>query len=180
MTQKNHHILGFVAYSGTGKTTLLTQLIPRLKQKGLRIAVIKHSHHAFEIDHDGKDSYRLRHAGAVQTLLTSQKRWALIEETPERETEVTLQEAINHLDTDALDLILTEGFKSTCYPKIELHRPSLHKPLLYPNDSDIIAIASDAPLHETPPIPCLNLNAIDEIVEFIEDFIKHNHLQTES
>ncbi|MEK7990754.1 MAG: molybdopterin-guanine dinucleotide biosynthesis protein B [Thiotrichaceae bacterium] len=172
MTQKNHHLLGFVAYSGTGKTTLLTQLIPRLKQKGLRIAVIKHSHHAFEIDHEGKDSYRLRHAGAVQTLLTSQKRWALIEETPERETEMTLQEAIAHLDTATVDLILTEGFKSASYPKIELHRPSLNKPLLYPNDNDIIAIASDAPLHEMPSIPCLNLNAIDEIVGFIEAFIK--------
>ncbi|WP_353572275.1 molybdopterin-guanine dinucleotide biosynthesis protein B [Candidatus Albibeggiatoa sp. nov. BB20] len=172
MAQKNYHLLGFVAYSGTGKTTLLTQLIPLLKTKGLRIAVIKHSHHAFEIDHEGKDSYRLRHAGAVQTLLTSQKRWALIEETPEREIEVTLQEAIEHLDTDSIDLILTEGFKSASYPKIELHRPSLNKPLLYPNDNDVIAIATDAPLNELSPIPCLNLNAIDDIVCFIEDFIK--------
>ncbi|MCV6636685.1 molybdopterin-guanine dinucleotide biosynthesis protein B [Candidatus Albibeggiatoa sp. nov. NOAA] len=168
----HYQLLGFVAYSGTGKTTLLEQLIPILKNRGLRIAVIKHSHHAFEIDHEGKDSYRLRHAGAVQTLLTSQKRWALVQETPERETEVTLQEAIAQLDTDSVDLILTEGFKSASYPKIELHRPSLNKPLLYPDDKDVIAIATDAPLNESPPIPYLNLNDLDEIVRFIEQFIK--------
>ncbi len=171
------NILGFVAYSGTGKTTLLEKLIPILKNKGLRIAVIKHSHHAFEIDHKEKDSYRLRHAGATQTLLTSQKRWALIKETPERETDITLQQAMTYLDTNCIDLILIEGFKSACYPKIELHRPSLNKPLLYPNDSDIIAIATDAPLTTKPTlIPCLNLNDLDEIVKFIEEFLLITHL----
>lgn len=168
----HHQLLGFVAYSGTGKTTLLEQLIPVLKQKGLRIAVIKHSHHAFEIDHAGKDSYRLRHAGAVQTLLTSQKRWALIEETPSRETEVTLPEAVAQLNTDKLDLILVEGFKSTAFPKIELHRPSLQKPLMYPDDNNIIAIATDTKLHLTPLIPCLDLNNIAEIVKFIINFLE--------
>lgn len=171
MSQNNYYLLGFVAHSGTGKTTLLEQVIPILSNRGLRIAVVKHSHHAFEIDHQGKDSYRLRHAGAVQTLLTSQKRWAVITETPECETDVTLNQAIAHLQTDMIDLILAEGFKSMSYSKIELHRPSLHKPLLYPDDDDIIAIASDEPLEMLRPITQLNLNNVYEIVEFIENLI---------
>jgi len=172
MTQKNVHLLGFVAFSGTGKTTLLEQLIPLLKRQGVRVAVIKHSHHAFEIDHQGKDSYRLRHAGATQTLLTSQKRWALITETPERETEVTLEQALTHLDTSQIDLVLVEGFKSAHYPKIELHRPSLNKPLLYPDDADIIAIATDESLAENPKIAYLNLNNVSEIAQFIFNFME--------
>lgn len=137
-------VVGFVAYSGTGKTTLLEQVIPLLSQGGVRLAVIKHAHHEFDIDQPGKDSHRLRKAGAQQMLITSAKRWALMVENP-REQDPSLQDCIDHLDHGQLDLILVEGFKHESYPKIELHRSELGKPPLYPQDSNIVAIACDRP-----------------------------------
>ncbi|GAB4264472.1 MAG: hypothetical protein Kow0065_15220 [Methylomicrobium sp.] len=158
--------IGFAAYSGTGKTTLLTQLIPLLKNRGLRIGLIKHSHHSFDVDQPGKDSYRLRAAGATTVLLASKRRRAIMTEfDPEREPQ--LAEQIQALDLSTLDLILVEGFKAESFPKIEIHRPSLQKPLLYPNDPDIVAVASDVPLTLPERLIALDLNDPPSIASFI-------------
>jgi molybdopterin-guanine dinucleotide biosynthesis protein MobB len=165
-------ILGFVAYSGTGKTTLLLKIIPLLKAKGLRIGMIKHSHHKkFDIDHPGKDSYRLREAGAEQMLVASRKRWALMVEMEEEFEEPNLEQLLYHLEQEKLDLILVEGFKHERYPKIEVHRPSLERPLIFPEDKAVIAIASDEPLAITSDLPRLDMNQPEEIVAFIEEQI---------
>ncbi|MGZ5044468.1 MAG: molybdopterin-guanine dinucleotide biosynthesis protein B [Methylobacter sp.] len=167
-------VLGFVAASGTGKTTLLTELIPLLKQNGLRIGLIKHSHHDFEIDQPGKDSFRLRKAGASPVMLVSRYRRAIITEfTPEQEPR--LDDQLKQLDQSELDLILVEGFRTEQFPKIELHRPSLEKPLLYPNDPDIIAIATDAALDTPDYLTQLELNQPEMIAAFIRNHIMKNH-----
>lgn len=159
-------ILGLAAYSGTGKTTLLIQLIPLLKAQGLRIGLIKHSHHSFEIDQPGKDSYELRQAGASPVMVVSRRRRAVIAEfVPEQEP--GLNDQLKFFDQSAADLIIVEGFKTEKFPKIELYRAALGKALLYPNDPDIIAIASDPPLPTPAPIPELALNRPDVIAEFI-------------
>jgi len=143
-------VLGFSAFSGTGKTTLLTKLIPLLKQSGIRVGLIKHSHHNFEIDKPGKDSYRLRKAGASPVMLVSSHRRAIISEFDTiNQAKPRLDEQLKILDQSELDLILVEGFKSEHFPKIELHRPSLKNKLLFPNDSTIIAIATDAEIEIT-------------------------------
>ena len=156
-------VLGFAAYSGTGKTTLLVKLIPLLKQQGLRLAMIKHAHHDFDIDKPGKDSYELRKAGADTMLIASDKRVALIEETNH---ESDLIELVNRLDLKKIDLVLVEGFRHVPFTKIELHRPALQKDLIFPNDSNIIAVVSDEKI-ETGTLPLLNLNQLVEIVGFI-------------
>jgi molybdopterin-guanine dinucleotide biosynthesis protein B len=161
-------ILGFAAASGTGKTTLLTQLIPLLKQQGLRVGLVKHSHHSFDIDHPGKDSYRLRMAGASPVMLVSQYRYAIIHEF-ETPREPSLDEQLKVLDQSGLDLILVEGFKAEKFSKIELHRPSLQRPLLFPQDPDIIAIASDAPVEVPDRLVRLDLNHPDLIARYILD-----------
>jgi molybdopterin-guanine dinucleotide biosynthesis protein MobB len=164
-------ILGFVAHSGTGKTTLLLKIIPLLKAKGLRIGMIKHTHHKFDIDHPGKDSYRLRHAGAEQMLVASRKRWALMVEMGDEFDEPYLEQVLPHLDQDKLDLILVEGFKHECFPKIEVHRPSLECPLFFPEDDSVIAIACDVPLAVATDLPVLDMNQPEQIVAFIEERI---------
>jgi len=165
-------ILGFVAYSGTGKTTLLLKIIPLLKAKGLRIGMIKHSHHKkFDIDHPGKDSYRLREAGAEQMLVASRKRWALMVEMEEEFEEPNLEELLSHLEQEKLDLILVEGFKHERFPKIEVHRPSLKRSFIFPEDKAVIAIASDEPLAITTDLPRLDMNQPEQIVVFIEEKI---------
>ncbi|MBS3953223.1 MAG: molybdopterin-guanine dinucleotide biosynthesis protein B [Methylomicrobium sp.] len=164
-------IIGFAAFSGTGKTTLLTQLIPLLSQEGLKIGLIKHSHHSFEIDQPGKDSFRLRKAGAVSVLLASRNRRAIITEI-DSEQEPRLDDQLKVLDQSNLDLILVEGFKAEHFPKIELHRPALNKPLLYPNDPNVIAIASDSPLTLPDNMTGLDLNQPAEIADFILNWHK--------
>ena len=173
MINADKPLLGFAAYSGTGKTTLLIALLPILKAKGLRVGMIKHSHHRFEIDVPGKDSYELRKAGAAQMLLTSQHRWALIEDRAE-EREPQLQEEVQRLDQSRLDLILVEGFRHEAFPKIELHRPALGKPLLYPNDPNIIAIATDRELSESTHLPMLDINNVPAVAEFLIENIYSN------
>ncbi len=159
-------ILGFAAFSGTGKTTLLTQIIPILKHHGVRIGLIKHSHHNFQIDQPGKDSFRLREAGASPVMLVSTHRRAIITEiSPEQEPR--LDDQLKLLDQSELDLILVEGFKAEQFPKIELHRPSLNKPLLYPNDPNIIAIASDCTLETPDYLIQLDINQPEIIADFI-------------
>lgn len=166
MQQTEVPVLGFAAYSGAGKTTLLTQLIPQLTQTGLRVGLIKHSHHAFDIDQPGKDSYRLRAAGASTVLLVSPYRRALITDftTPQ---EPELQTQLAELQRSQLDLILVEGFRHSAFPKIELHRPALQKPLLYPHDPNIIAVATDAVLTLPKELILLDLNQPAEITRFI-------------
>lgn len=160
-------ILGFAAYSGTGKTTLLIRIIPLLKKLGVEVGVIKHAHHNFEIDHQGKDSYEIRKSGAAQILVGSKKRWALIVEKKQEEQDNQLTEYISQFDTKELDLILIEGFKPEFIKKIELHRPSLNKPLLCKTDKSIIAIATDEPLTNDIKIPILDLNNYESITNYI-------------
>lgn len=160
-------ILGFAAFSGTGKTTLLTQLIPLLRAEGIRVGLIKHAHHDFDIDKPGKDSYELRKAGAAQVLVASSQRWALMVETP-NQPEAQLGELITRLDQTALDLILVEGFRHVPFTKIELHRPALGHPLLCKEDNAIIAVASDAPLDLPNNLPLLDLNNPAAIARFIQ------------
>ena len=170
-------ILGFAAYSGTGKTTLLVNVIPLLKQAGYRAGVIKHAHHTFEIDQPGKDSFELRKAGAEQMLIGSKKRWALMVEEPEEDQETRLATYISRLDQDTLDIILVEGFKPEAIDKIELHRPSLGHPLIATEDNSVVAIASDEKL-ERGKLPraslcLLDLNDHQEITRYIiEQYIK--------
>lgn len=164
-------LLGFAAFSGTGKTTLLVRLIPELAQRGLKVGVIKHAHHSFDIDQPGKDSYRLRQAGAASIMVVSSRRRAIVYEYPEQ-GEVRLFEQLPFLDVSGLDLILVEGFKRESIPKIELHRPALGKPLLFPEDSNIIAVASDVWI--ACPLPLLDLNRPQEICDFIlHGFLSH-------
>ncbi|HFQ14122.1 MAG TPA: molybdopterin-guanine dinucleotide biosynthesis protein B, partial [Gammaproteobacteria bacterium] len=120
MLTRSTPLLGFVAFSGTGKTTLLRQLIPLLKARGLKIGLIKHAHHRFDIDIPGKDSYELRKAGADRVLVASQQRWAMVSETPQQDGDPALADMLAHIDKDDLDLILVEGFKHARFPKLEL------------------------------------------------------------
>lgn len=159
-------VLGFAAASGTGKTTLLTALIPLLKRQGLRIGLIKHSHHNFQIDQPGKDSYRLREAGASPVMLVSSHRLAIITERSPA-SEPSLAEALSQFDPSGLDLLLVEGFKAEKFPKIELHRQVLGHPLLYPNDPDIIAVASDEALELPRHLHRLDINRPDLLAKFI-------------
>ena len=168
-------LIGLCAYSGTGKTTLLTQLVPLLKKRNLRIGVVKHAHHKFDIDHPGKDSYEFRQAGAEQVAVASKNRIAWIKEHKEANDEPVLFDALAILDTNSLDLVLVEGFKRENFPKIELHRPSLGKPLLYKHDKNIIALATDTQLTETATPPLLDLNQPAEITQFIINYIKDHH-----
>lgn len=160
-------VLGMAAWSGTGKTTLLIKLLPLLRAQGLRIGMLKHAHHDFDIDQPGKDSYLLRKAGAEQMLIASRQRWALMVESPTVE-DVSLTAMLAQLNRNTLDLILVEGFRHKAFPKIELHRSALGKPLLFPEDASIMAVASDTPI-ETD-LPWLNLNAPADIANFILNY----------
>ena len=168
-------VLGFVAYSGTGKTTLLKKLIPLLKAHGLHLALIKHTHHQFDIDTPGKDSYELRQAGVEQVMVASGRRWALMVETPNQTADPQLDLLMQHLDNTTLDLILVEGFKHAAIPKIELHRAALNHPFLYPQDPQILAIASDAALAQQTGLVVLPLNNPETIADFILDFVQQPH-----
>jgi molybdopterin-guanine dinucleotide biosynthesis protein MobB len=157
-------VIGFAAHSGTGKTSLLTELVPLLSDHGLRIGVIKHSHHDFEIDRPGKDSYRLRQAGARQMLIASPFRTAWIEEHP-RPQEPSLEALLTRLDRGNLDLILVEGFRDTAYPKIEVNRAATGKPWLFHGDDSIIAIATDVRIDTA--LPQLDLGQPRAVADFI-------------
>lgn len=163
-------VLGFVAFSGTGKTTLLSKLIPALKARGVRCAVIKHSHHDFEIDKPGKDSHRLREAGADQVILASPHRTFWVKEG-DGESEPQLMDLVARLDPAGLDLVLVEGFRGEAIAKIEVHRPSLGTPLLCLEDDDIIALASDAAPDAVLPVPRLPLNDVAAVAEFVHGWL---------
>ncbi|EPS3428726.1 bifunctional molybdopterin-guanine dinucleotide biosynthesis adaptor protein MobB/molybdopterin molybdotransferase MoeA [Vibrio alginolyticus] len=165
----NIPILGFAAYSGTGKTTLLEALLPKLTEAGLRIGMLKHAHHNFDVDKPGKDSYRLRKAGASQMLIASRNRFALMTETPEAEAE--FEYLLTRFDEDMLDVVLVEGCKNIAFPKIELHREEVGKPWLYPHDDNIIAIASDSAELDSE-LPQMNINDLDAIAQFVLQYVQ--------
>lgn len=158
--------LGFAAFSGTGKTTLLCRVVPLLRAADLRLGLIKHTHHGFEVDHPGKDSHRLRQAGACQVVVVSRRRWAVIR-TDRRAPEPGLNELLHDLQGEALDLILVEGFKRSPLPKVELHRPVLGHPLLAADDSGVLAVITDDRLLDTCGRPRLDINRPEEVAAFI-------------
>jgi molybdopterin-guanine dinucleotide biosynthesis protein B len=157
-------IFGFAGWSGSGKTTLLTAIIPELTARGLKVSTIKHAHHEFDIDQPGKDSWRHRQAGASEVMVASSRRWALMHEL-RGSTEPTLEQLAARMNPT--DLLLVEGWKRHAHPKIEVHRPSLGKQLLYPDDPHIVAIAADEPL--AAPIPLLPLGDPPAVARFIAD-----------
>jgi molybdopterin-guanine dinucleotide biosynthesis protein MobB len=172
-------VLGFVAYSGTGKTTLLTQLIPALGELGIRVALIKHAHHGFDPDVPGKDSYRLRQAGAIQTLVASPRRQALVTELSE-EREPRLDELLGQLDPERSDLVLVEGFRGEAIPKVEVHRPALGHSARCLELPNVIAVATDDPLTEAAGgRPILDLNRPAAIAEFIAERLRSGRLAVE-
>ena len=155
-------IFGIAGWSGSGKTTLLEKLIPQFTARGLKVSVIKHAHHGFDIDRPGKDSYRHREAGASEVLLACNDRWALMHERRE-EGDVTLDELLSRLAP--CDLVLIEGFKQEPVPKLEVYRPENGKPPLFPERPDIVAVATDAALDCA--LPKLPLNDIAGIADFV-------------
>ena len=159
-------VLGIAGYSGSGKTTLLTQLLPALRARGLRVGVIKHAHHQFDLDRPGKDSYELRQAGAARVLVASSRRWALLAER-EEDGDPPLRELLTRIAAPDLDLILIEGFRHEQFPKLEVHRPAQGRELLCKDDPSILAIATDSALILPREIPCFDLNDYPSITEFV-------------
>ena len=160
-------LLGITAYSGTGKTTLLKQLIPWLRQRSIRTGLIKHTHHDVDVDTPGKDSFELRKAGADQTMVASDSRWALMTETPQQDP-LNLRYLATRFDSDNLDMILVEGFKHEDIDKIVLHRKGTGKSLEQLMDIHVIAVASDCQPEGIPTtVSLLNINEIEEVGEFI-------------
>ena len=161
-------VFGFAGWSGSGKTTLIEQVIPRLVARGLTVSLVKHAHHAFDLDQAGKDSHRHRTAGCSEVLVTSGVRWALLHEL-RGEAELTLPQALARLSR--CDLALVEGYKAYPIPKLEIWRASVGKPLLHPQDPHIAAIATEDPgTFAGGRIPAFGLGALDEIATFI-----HSH-----
>jgi molybdopterin-guanine dinucleotide biosynthesis protein B len=156
-------VLGIAGWSGAGKTTLITKLIPCLAARGIRIATIKHAHHAFDVDQPGKDSYEHRKAGAFEVIVSSARRWVQMHEVGEG-TEATLPELLRRLSP--CDLVLVEGFKTERHPKLEVYRASVGKPPLHPDDARIVAIASDQDFPDVG-IPVVDINDVDAVAEQI-------------
>lgn len=154
-------IVGLAGWSGAGKTTLLVRVIPVLVARGVRVSTIKHAHHRFDIDHPGKDSHRHRTAGATEVLICSGERWALMHES-RGAAEPTLRELLSKLSM--VDLVIVEGYKRDRHPKLEVHRPSVGKPCIYPEDPDIFAVASDAPLAGAR-VPVVDLGDAEAIAD---------------
>ncbi|WP_240425648.1 molybdopterin-guanine dinucleotide biosynthesis protein MobB [Morganella morganii] len=165
-------LLAVTAYSGTGKTTLLKKLIPQLRESGLRIGLVKHTHHDMDVDTPGKDSYELRKAGAYQTLVVSQERFALMTETLGG-AEPDLMQLAGCFDTRELDLILVEGFKGESVPKIALFRDVTDRPYQTLLDEFVIAFASDKPRLDVT-VPQLDINNITAIRDFIVSWLEHH------
>ena len=155
-------IFGFAGWSGSGKTTLIEKLIPRFVQRGLRVSLIKHAHHTFDVDTPGKDSHRHREAGATEVLVTSSRRWVLMHELRGAQ-EPSFDEQVRHISP--CDLLLVEGFKFAPIPKLEVWRKQTGEALLHPNDPHIVAVAADAGVETR--LPVLDLNADGAIADFI-------------
>jgi len=159
-------VFGFAGWSGSGKTTLVERLIPQLTQSLGRVSLIKHAHHAFDVDQPGKDSWRHRQAGSSEVLVTSGVRWALMHEL-RGERELSLEEALAQLTPCVLALV--EGFKTAAIPKLEVWRPTVGKPLLHPGDPNIVGIASDQPLAAAAgtTLPVFDLDDVSGIARFV-------------
>jgi len=153
---------GFAGWSGSGKTTLIEKLIPRFVARGLRVSLIKHAHHTFDVDQPGKDSYRHRHAGASEVLVTSSRRWVLMHELRGAQ-EPSFDEQVKHLSP--CDLLIVEGFKHAPIPKLEVWRAETGEGLLHPQDPHIVAVASDAKVDTK--LPLLDINDDARIASFI-------------
>lgn len=161
---------GFAGWSGSGKTTLIEQLIPRFVGQGLRVSLVKHAHHSFDADQPGKDSYRHRHAGATEVLVTSSRRWMLMHELRGAK-EPSFEEQIHRFSP--CDLLIVEGFKFAPIPKLEVWRTGTGAAPLHPDDPHIVAVAADAKVKTR--LPVLKLNDYDAIAAFILD---HLNLQS--
>jgi molybdopterin-guanine dinucleotide biosynthesis protein B len=155
-------IFGFAGYSGSGKTTLIERLIPLLTGLGIRVSLIKHAHHTFDVDQPGKDSHRHRKAGCTEVLVTSSRRWALMHEL-RGAPEPALSDHVKRMS--ACDLLLVEGFKREAIPKLEVYRAEVGEPLIHPHDQNIVAIASDRRVDTA--LPQFDLNAPAEIADFV-------------
>jgi len=155
-------IIGLAGWSGSGKTTLVTSVIPVLVKRGLKVATVKHAHHDFDTDQPGKDSWLHRQAGAREVMVASSRRFALMRELRDA-PEPSLDELVSRMAP--VDLLLVEGFKAHRHAKLEIHRPSVGKPFLYPGDPHIVAIASDEAL--AAPLPVLPLADVAAIADFI-------------
>ncbi|HEU4588191.1 MAG TPA: molybdopterin-guanine dinucleotide biosynthesis protein B [Gemmatimonadales bacterium] len=158
-------VIGFVGASGSGKTTLIVRILPLLRAEGLRVAVLKHAHGGFDMDRPGKDSYRVREAGASEVLIASRARWAHLGELDDELEEPPFRALLERFDPARVDLVLAEGFAREAYPKIEVYRPALGEPpRCWPGDPTVIAVATDAPLAVARPVRRLDLNAPAEVV----------------
>jgi molybdopterin-guanine dinucleotide biosynthesis adapter protein len=160
-------VLGIVGWSGSGKTTLLTALIPRLRAGGLTLSTVKHAHHGFDMDRPGKDTHRHRQAGAHEVLVASANRWALLHEV--EGPEPALPALLARMEP--VDLVLVEGFKTHEFPKLEVYRPALGKPPIWPDWPDVVAVATDASLAGCPRT-VLALNDPDAISKWIVSFLR--------
>jgi molybdopterin-guanine dinucleotide biosynthesis protein B len=161
-------MLGLAGWSGSGKTTLLAKVIPVLIERGRSVSTIKHAHEAFDVDQPGKDSYTHRLAGAREVLVSGARRWALLHELRD-EAEPTLAELVTRIAP--VDLLIVEGFKREQHAKLEVHRSAVGKPLLYPGDPNIVAIASDA-LLPNAPVPAADLDDVEAIASLIDRFAR--------
>lgn len=158
-------VIGMAGYSGSGKTTLIEKVIPILVGEGLRVSLVKHAHHEFDLDQPGKDSWRHRHAGCTEVLVSSSRRWAIVHEL-RGAPEASLDEQLKRLSP--CDVVIVEGYKAAAIPKIEVHRRAADVPLLHPDDPHVVAVASDEPL-ETD-LPQLDIDSPQEVARFI---VKH-------
>ena len=158
---------GFAGWSGSGKTTLIEKLIPLFVRRGLRVSLIKHAHHTFDVDHPGKDSYRHRQAGASEILVTSSRRWVLMHEL-RGAPEPPFDEQLKRLSP--CDLLLVEGFKFAPIPKLEVWRAVTGEPLLHPNDSHFVALVTDTKVETR--LPVLDLNNADAVAAFVLSHLK--------
>ena len=158
---------GFAGWSGSGKTTLIEKLIPLLTRRGLSVSLLKHAHHTFDVDQPGKDSYRHRHAGASEVLVTSSRRWALMHEL-RGAREPTFEEQLKHLSP--CDLVIVEGFKFAPIPKVEVWRAETGEGMLHPNDPHIVAVATDAKVDTK--LPVLDLNDPSGVASFVVSHLK--------
>jgi molybdopterin-guanine dinucleotide biosynthesis adapter protein len=173
-------VLGFVGSSGSGKTTVVEQVLALLGDRGARLAVLKHAKAGFDIDQrPGKDSHRLRAAGADQVLVASRDRWALMAQQADPLQEPSLARMLSHLDASVLDGVLVEGFGHEAYPKVEVYRPSHGRPpQCWPADPSVIAVASDVPL-PTAGLPRLDLNDTVAMAQFAAGRLGLRHLESD-
>jgi molybdopterin-guanine dinucleotide biosynthesis protein B len=155
-------VIGIAGWSGAGKTTLLTRVIPHLTARGLRVSTLKHAHHAFDVDQPGKDSHTHRMAGATEVLISSANRFALMHEL-RGEPEWALRALLARLSP--VDLVLVEGFKRETHPKLEVFRAAVGKPMLHPDDPNIVAVASDGKV--AARVPVVSLDDIEAVADIL-------------